>query len=330
MGVFVAGATLLGTAVAAALGSPSVVCTLSDPRISESSGLVASTHHRGILWTHNDSGDSSRIFAVGADGHTRSTYRLTVAAARDWETMTSTTDARGRTLLWVGDIGDNNAVRTKGILVHRVLEPTTLATSGTLSASSYRLVYDDGPHDAEAMFFGRDGRLRVVTKGLLGGTVFLAPATLSTSSVNVLHATGDAPPLVTDAVELPDGGYALRDYGSVSLFAENGSLRESDGLPAQPQGESMALSADRRSLLLGSEGRNSQVVRVGLPVVVSPSPSPVATASASVSGAGVTAPARAASVDEQINHRLALGTLAVAALGVVTVWSGRRRRRHHQ
>ncbi len=323
-------ATLTSLSIGALLGPPSVVCTFSDPRIAESSGLVASTRHPGVLWTHNDSGDSSRIFAVGADGRTRSTYHLAVAAARDWETMTSTQDARGRTVLWVGDIGDNDSARTKGVLVHRALEPATLKSSGTLAATSYRLVYDDGPHDAEAMFFGPDGRLRIVTKELFGGAVFLAPRTLSTSSLNVLHAIGDAPPLVTDGAELPGGGYALRDYGGVYLYDRAGSLRERDDLPSQPQGESLALSPDHRSLLIGSEGRRSQVLRMTLPVEVATPPA--ATPSASTSGAGRSAAtstaATTAGTAGTVDSRLMLATAALLALGGVGVVSGRRRRRH--
>jgi hypothetical protein len=36
--------------------------------IAESSGLVGSRQHAGVFWTHNDSGDASRIFAITAEG----------------------------------------------------------------------------------------------------------------------------------------------------------------------------------------------------------------------------------------------------------------------
>ncbi len=41
---------------------------MSSPSIDESSGLSASRAHRGVLYTHNDSGDSARVFAVREDG----------------------------------------------------------------------------------------------------------------------------------------------------------------------------------------------------------------------------------------------------------------------
>src|SRR5581483_4478856 len=42
-------------------------CTITDPRIDESSGLAASRRHPGIVYTFNDSGGSPRVFALGPD-----------------------------------------------------------------------------------------------------------------------------------------------------------------------------------------------------------------------------------------------------------------------
>ena len=61
-----------------------VAFTFQDPRITESSGLAASSRS-GIVFTHNDSGDSARFFAVDDAGRTRTTYALPDVQARDWE-----------------------------------------------------------------------------------------------------------------------------------------------------------------------------------------------------------------------------------------------------
>ena len=69
----------------------------------------------------------------------------------------------------IGDIGDNNAVRENGLLVHRVLEPqpTDQAEVTTEPPTSFRLRYPDGPGDAETLLVHpRTGRLYVVTKPL--------------------------------------------------------------------------------------------------------------------------------------------------------------------
>ena len=83
-----------------------------DSRITESSGLVAGSRS-DLLFTHNDSGDVARFFAVDRTGRTRATYRLRGVQARDWEDI-----ARGPGgTLWLGDIGDNSASRDRGLLV---------------------------------------------------------------------------------------------------------------------------------------------------------------------------------------------------------------------
>lgn len=260
------GALVLAAAVAA--GGSSVEFRLQDSDIEESSGLVASTVQDGVYWTHNDSGDSSRIFALDGDGETIGVWRLDVADARDWEAMTA--DAKGR--LWIGDIGDNDGVRDNGILVHRVTEPTDPSGGGTLRGQSFRLRYPDEPQDAEAMFFA-GGRLHVVSKGFLGGRVFRAPAALDPDEPTVLEPVDDAPPLVTDAGSLDGGRYVLRDYSTLYVYSRDGELETTVDLPGQQQGESLAVIEGGRAVLVGSEGERSPVFRVPLPPAPKPTPS---------------------------------------------------------
>jgi len=256
---------------------------LPDSRISESSGLVASPSHAGIFWTHNDSGDTSRLFAVDSHGRTVGVWHLRVAPARDWEAITARRAAKPE--VWAGDIGDNDSLRTNGILVHRMVEPARVTGGGSVAATSYRLRYPDGPHDAEAMFFAADGRLRIVTKSLLGGGIYAAPRSLRADRPNLLERVGNAPPLVTDGAELPDGGYVLRDYAQAYVYAPSGDLLTTVDLPDQPQGESLAVINGGRDVLVGSEGKDSAVYEVPLPAAArasgrSPSASPTSVVSA--------------------------------------------------
>ena len=52
--------------------------------ITEASGLVASRAHAGVFWTHNDSGDAARLFAIGPGGSNEGEISLQDA---DGETM---------------------------------------------------------------------------------------------------------------------------------------------------------------------------------------------------------------------------------------------------
>ncbi|NLT76895.1 MAG: hypothetical protein GXX98_10255, partial [Planctomycetes bacterium] len=55
------------------------------PLIQEASGLVASRKNPGVLWVHNDSGDTARVFAIDTRGNLLGVCSVTGAKARDWE-----------------------------------------------------------------------------------------------------------------------------------------------------------------------------------------------------------------------------------------------------
>ena len=275
-----------------------VAFTFQDPRIGESSGL-ASSSDPGIVFTHNDSGDDARFFAVDtASGRTRTVYTLPGVQARDWEDMARGPDEQGRSSLWLGDIGDNSATRERGLLVHRVREPepTVRARVTTEEPASFRLRYPDGPGDAEGLLVHpRTGRLYVVTKPLSGGAaVYAAPEVLDADGPNVLERVatvvleptgtrggpgigGLAQLLVTAADIAPDGSrLALRTYTDLYEW----DLRDGDvaaALEAEPrvvplpetrQGEGLAYTADGRALLLSTEGETAPVHRVQIAAAV--------------------------------------------------------------
>ena len=151
-----------------------VALRLEDPRIYESSGLALSRRHPAVLWTHNDSGDEPRLYAVGSEGRTLATLTLAGVEARDWEALAAGRDARGRPALFVGDIGDNQGV-WPDVSVYRVAEPAQLRDA-TVPAVRYRLRYADGSHNAEALLVDpRSNRLYVATKSSDGGGLYRAP-----------------------------------------------------------------------------------------------------------------------------------------------------------
>jgi len=235
----------------------------ADGRITESSGLAASAIHNGVVYTHNDSGGGPAIYAVGPDGRTRAVLTLRGAGARDWEALAPGSDGNGRPVLWVGDIGDNGNGWWKEIRVYRVREPRTLRDAD-VPWTRYRLRYDDGGRDAEALLADpRTGRLYVVSKEASGAGVYAAPRELRADAVNVLQRVADAPSRVTDGAFLPDGErVVLRGYFSATVhdrrWREVGTLP----VPLQQQGESLAATRDGLAVLVGSEGEGADVWQV--------------------------------------------------------------------
>lgn len=246
-----------------------VMFQFQDDRITESSGLAASTKNPGIVYTHNDSDDGPIIYAVDdSTGETVATLTLKGAPARDWEAMTRC-KVDGTDLLWVGDIGDNiDAWETYPLL--RVEEPSTLQT-GNVEWTQYDLRYDDGQaRDAEALLCDpRNGRLYVITKETADKAgVYRGPATMKAGEINVFSRIADAPGAVTDAAFFAEGRFVVsRGYFDAHILSPTAGWKAVVKFtpPIQIQGESVAESADGEALLFGSEGIGSSVWRVPIP-----------------------------------------------------------------
>ncbi|MQW74773.1 family 16 glycosylhydrolase [Nocardioides sp. dk4132] len=271
LGAALASGTTPGTAAASTSASSaptndaaSLERRLRDPRIEESSGLARSTYPRSLLWTHNDSGDRPRLFAIGPRGATRAVLRLAGAEAQDWEDIAAGPDHT----VWVGDIGDNDAAREQ-ISVYRIREPRTL-TSTRVRATRFRLAYPDGPHDAETLLVRpRSGRVLLVTKSDDGAGVYRAPRRLRADRVNRLTRVADAPAGVTAGSFSPDGGFlVLGTEDEAYGYRKVGGTATPIALPARRQGESVAVRRGRRAIVVGSEGVHSPVYRVPVPAAL--------------------------------------------------------------
>ncbi|MFD9123951.1 hypothetical protein [Kitasatospora sp. NPDC059571] len=271
---------------AAAAEHPERLFTIHDRRITESSGLAASRAHPGVYWTHNDSDDGPYVYAVDAEGRTLATVTLRGVKPRDAEAISLGPDGQ----LYLADIGDNLDGTWPEVWIYRFAEPADLHDR-TVDAVKYRVRYEDGPRNAEAlMVHPVTGRAYIASKRQSGGGLYQGPERLSASGVNVFRRIADVP-WVTDGAFSPDGTrLVLRGYFSADLYAwQDGAphlLRPLD-VPFQRQGESVTFSADGAAVLYGSEGADSDVWRLALS---SPSPSPGGPAS-SASPGGRAAPA---------------------------------------
>ncbi|MEU7567419.1 WD40 repeat domain-containing protein [Streptomyces fradiae] len=236
--------------------------TLTDPRITESSGLAASRAHPGVYWTHNDQ-DEPRVFAVdGRTGETVATVTLRgVGKPRDMEAISVGPDG----YVYVGDIGDNLDGSWSHVWIYRFREPERLRDT-TVDATQYTVRYEDGPRDAEAlMVHPRTGRAYIASKNEEGGGLYEGPATLSAKGVNVFRRVGEVP-WVTDGAFSPDGTrLVLRGYFSARGYAwKDGRLGADERVraPILGQSESVTYTVDGTALLFGTEGARSRVARV--------------------------------------------------------------------
>ncbi|MCC5577406.1 hypothetical protein IMZ11_17415 [Microtetraspora sp. AC03309] len=320
-----------GTGSSATRDGERLLFSFSDSRIDESSGLAVSPTHDDIVYTHNDSGDSARFFAVGTDGRTRATFRLAGVTARDWEAMAASVDpATGKGVLWFADIGDNLDGAWPDVSVYKVAEPETMR-SATLQATRYRFRYEGGARNAEGlMVHPKTGRLYIVSKEF-SGSVYAAPKSLRTDRVNLLRRVGPAPIMATDAAYAPDGSsFVIRTYFSASLYRAPGDLIAHLTMPPLKQAESITYTRDGKALLTGSEGVGSPVYLVPLPAGVtsasasaSPTPAEAADAPAGTARPADTGSTAASGGRESGGIPLSMVALwlgtAVGAIGIITV-----------
>lgn len=259
-----------------------------DRRIGESSGVVASRKHPGLLWTINDSGGDPVLFLTDTTGASLGAFTVSAATNVDWEAL-----GRGpcgeAECLFIGDTGDNGE-RRRSVTLYRVPEPTPLnpprdaVVDGTRAV---RVEYPDRPHDVEALYVEPDGGVVLVTKGRRSGILtFRVPARSWTTGGAVRAERLDSLPIapslplgraVTDAAISPDGRkVVVRTYRELWFFsrAEDGHLTLDPARPVcdvtglQRQGEAVDWWAGDRLVLTSERGsaRAGTIVLVQCPV----------------------------------------------------------------
>jgi hypothetical protein len=332
-----------GEGVCDRFGPVDVAGTVADPGLTEISGLARSGRHRGMLWTHNDSGGAPALSAMDEAGADLGTFTVEGATATDWEDLASGPgpDA-GTSYLYAGDIGDNDAVRPS-VTVYRVAEPAAAPAGqdGTLrGATAIELRYPDGPADAEALLVDPvSGDLLVVTKSFSGtARILRAPAaSLHDGAPVVLVTEGELSlgmlTAVTGGDVSPDGSVVLlRTYSSVLAFARPAGVSLVDALLGgscaapqvqEPQGEAVAFTTAGDAYVTVSEGAHPPVHRVAV--------EPPAAGTSTTQAPTTSAPPRPAAPDEPSTTAAPAIVVGIGVALVVAVlagaWSLRRRLR---
>ncbi|MEZ6090465.1 MAG: hypothetical protein R3C05_21090 [Pirellulaceae bacterium] len=134
--------------------------------VIESSGIAMSYRDPNVLWTHNDSGDSPRLFAFDTDGRHRGEVKIEGAEHVDWEDIASY-DIGGVASLMIGDVGDNRLSR-QSVTCYRIVEPQ-LTDDRAKVVQTWSIRYPEGSRDCEAIAVDGSQQLLVLatkSKGL--------------------------------------------------------------------------------------------------------------------------------------------------------------------
>lgn len=252
----------------------SAVCTVTDSHLREISGLLATASGYVAINDSNDNSSYMRIYYLDDECQITSSVAYP-QRARDPEDLAVAQDGG----LWVADTGDNYNAES-----HRDTVAVWHLAPGSKTPVLYRLTYPDGHHDCEAMLIDGDGLPVLITKELVGSASIYKPSRALeagteegvplvlvgqfspefTTTSNPYGVIGRA--AVTGAAISPD-----RDMIAVRTYSDAYEFDVSDGdvvaaltsddarvtaLPDEPQGESIAYTADGSSFLTISDAES--------------------------------------------------------------------------
>lgn len=247
----------------AAITQPTRVCRIDDPLLPELSGMAAGLADPSILWVHNDSGDSARIFAMDrVTCAIRAEVKLAGVTAGDIEGIAMGRGQDGRGELWVGDVGDNSASRPS-VRLYRFPEPTV--SDQTVPVRTVTVTWDGKARNCESIAVDPvvDGDVFLVSKEAAASGIYRLQGDYRTSGVATsgppLATTGQ---FATDAAIAPDRSRSvIRFYTAAEM--RTGVLPGTSPLrvtmPDQRQAEAITFAPDSRSVYLASEGADDLI-----------------------------------------------------------------------
>jgi hypothetical protein len=331
------------------------VCTITDSRLLEISGLVALEDGYAVVNDGTLFGDRVGVFLLDQSCQVINQIGYP-SPPRDPEELAWDREAN---TLWVGDTGDN--FETAGQEPRPSVAFWRIELGGDRVPVIHRFTYPDGPRDAEALLLDGDGTPIIIGKTASGTAELFRPeelrpstgpqdtvpltaageVTLPEPAIEIEHRLGSvARQVVTGAANAPDGSaVVLRSYtdafefdvagGDVVAALTTGEPRITP-LPDEPLGESIAYSPDGERFLTVSEvpeGDESGFVPVILsyaPTAPPPPEPPAEPAAPAGPGAGG---GLFNDLQDIINVIVAVGVLGVllVAAGVFGIVRARRR-----
>ena len=206
-----------------------------NPRLSESSGVVASRQFPGVFWSHTDGGGPKKqyLFAMDAEGDSLGEFFIGDALITDWEDIAIDDQKH----LFIADTG-NNDLRRAEVLVHELDEPAPKSELRFISPRrSWRLRWPGEVFDCESLFIWQ-GHGYLVTKVFKDARaqIFRFPLTDAKDPLVLdLVATTKIESPVTGADISPDGRLlALVAKSGAFLYRIDGDvLKAGKGKPHQ-------------------------------------------------------------------------------------------------
>jgi len=166
--------------------------------MDEISGIAASSINKDLYYVENDSGDTSRFFAIDPTGKNHATIYFNGRIGEPYgvadceDIAVGPGPLKGKSYLYDGDIGDNYSARHY-IVVYRMPEEKSWADTGVKHAfaEQVRYTYPDGPKDAETLMIDPiENLVYIVSKRRDSVGIYTAPLMFKDKDEEVLTLHG--------------------------------------------------------------------------------------------------------------------------------------------
>jgi hypothetical protein len=240
--------------------------------INEASGLAASRKNLNVLWTHNDSGDLNRLFALDIHGKHLGIYQVASFQARDWEDIAIGPGPEEDTdYLYIGDTGDNTTSHSL-YYIYRIVEPDvesnqapkdSIIAEENIETIIYK--YPDGPRDAEAVMVDPVSKdIYIISKSDSTANVYLAQYPQPIGEISTLEyvITLNIPYIVAADISISGEEILLKTYTNIFYWRRDptGIMRQvlltapaTVPYSIEPQGESVCWAGDNSGYFTVSE-----------------------------------------------------------------------------
>lgn len=261
-------------------GESVVTGRLQDREMDEISGIAASGINKNVYYVENDSGDTSRFFAISRDGKLYTTIyykgdpKNEPQGVDDCEDIaTGPGPVNGKSYVYIGDIGDNGAYRHY-LTIYRMEEKASWLKNNLIKIKPVplQLKYPDGAKDAETLMIDPVDKLfYIVTKRRDTVQVYTAPLAYNANdTVFLTHRCklffkGIKPFKWITAGDISKDGQQilLKSYENVYYWKRTGNepiwqtmQKPPKNLPYQEEkmGEAIGFAADGKGYYTTSEG----------------------------------------------------------------------------
>lgn len=263
---------------------------MQSPELKETSGIAASGIFKDTYYVHNDSGDTSRFFAINPDGKLRTTLyfqqdkEVTYPQLDCEDIAVGNGPHRDKSYVYLADIGDNFNMRPY-VTIYRFEEKPFWMDKPVekIPTAQLHLTYPDGPKDAETLMLDPLQKLLyIVNKRTDSIRIYTTPLNFKDKEKRVLTLRskilipGFKPFKYVTAGDISKDGkkILLKSYGNVYYWERKGDepiwetmKRQPASLPydIQRQGEAIGFTPDGEGYYTTTEGAFAAIYYYHLP-----------------------------------------------------------------